>query len=299
LRLLRVLRAVFWSILGVRRRADAARDLEGVPPHVMIAAGVVVAALFVTGIVLLVRVIIGHSSAPAPVDAGAQRSPTRQAVASAPHGPVEVPDTLAERVRPCTVCHGSATQATNDGFSPRIAGKPAGYLFNQLVSFREGRRTYPAMVYLVQYMTDDYLREMATYFAQLDLPYPAPEPDPLSAAQAARARDIVEHGDANRRVPACVECHGPGLTGVDPAIPAIVGLPRHYMNAQFGAWRGGKLRSIEPDCMAEVARRLAPEDVPVLTAWLAAQAVPAGMKPEPARTRALPLECGSVQAATR
>lgn len=299
MRLLRVLRAVFWSFFGVRRRDDAARDLEDVPPHMMIGVGVVVAAVVVIGIVLVVRLVIGHSTPPAPVEGSAPRNATPLARAAGPHGPVTVADTIAERARACTVCHGSATQATSDGFSPRIAGKPAGYLFNQLVSFRDGRRTYPPMVYLVQYMTDDYLREMATYFAQLDLPYPGPEATPLTADQVPRARRIVEYGDADRHVPACVECHGAGLTGVDPAIPAIVGLPRHYMNAQFGAWRGGKLRSIEPDCMAEVARRLAADDVPLLTAWLAAQPVPAGMKPEPARPRALPLQCGSVPASAR
>lgn len=61
------------------------------------------------------------------------------AVGAAP-GPLEVPDTIAERVQACTVCHGKQGRATNEGYFPRIAGKPAGYLFNQLVNFRDGRR---------------------------------------------------------------------------------------------------------------------------------------------------------------
>ena len=80
-----------------------------------------------------------------------------------------VPDTIAERMRPCGACHGRESVATADGYSPRIAGKPAGYLLNQLRSFRDGRRTYAPMVYLVQYMSDAYLREIADYFAGLDL----------------------------------------------------------------------------------------------------------------------------------
>jgi hypothetical protein len=52
---LRVLRAVLWSFFGVRRRADAERDLEGVPPHAVIAVGIVVAALFVIAIVGVVK----------------------------------------------------------------------------------------------------------------------------------------------------------------------------------------------------------------------------------------------------
>ena len=294
MRPLRILRAVLWSFFGVRRRADAARDLEDVQPHTILIVGVFVAALFVVGIVLVVRLVMSTASLapPAPVEA------TQAPAVGEPrqHGPIIVSDTMEERVRTCTICHGSTTQVSTDGFSPRIAGKPAGYLFNQLVSFRDGRRTYAPMVYLVQYMTDDYLREIATHFAQLDLPYPPPEAAPLTAEAASRARRIVEYGDPSRGVPACMDCHGAKLTGVEPAIPALLGLPRHYMNAQFGAWRGGKLRSIAPDCMAEVARRLAPEDVPALTGWLASQPVPAGMKPEPARPRDLPLKCGSVTA---
>ena len=96
-----------------------------------------------------------------------------------------------------------------------------------------------------------------------------------------------------------MECHGADLTGSEPAIPGLLGLPRHYMQAQFGAWRSGRLRALAPDCMAEVARRLAPEDVPKLAAWLASQPVPQGMKPAAAPPARLPLQCGSVLAPTR
>ena len=54
-----------------------------------------------------------------------------------------IPDTLAQRMQPCGACHGKEGRATQDGFFPRIAGKPAGYLYNQLDNFRSGRRSYP------------------------------------------------------------------------------------------------------------------------------------------------------------
>lgn len=290
MRLLRVVRAVLWSIFGVRRRSDAVRDLEGTAPGVLIGVAALVALALVAGIAVLVR----HVAPGAPHEAPGAPPPAGMAAAKI-HGPVRVADTMKERARPCLSCHGAETQATTDGFSPRLAGKPAQYLFNQLASFRDGRRTYAPMVYLVQYMTDDYLREMAGYFAALELPHPPPEPAALTAAQAARARQLVQEGDPARGVPACVDCHGERLSGVAPAIPSVLGLPRQYMNAQFGAWRSGRLRSIEPDCMAEVARRIAAEDVPLLTAWLASQRVPADSRPAKAARR-LPLECGSVAA---
>src|SRR5262249_9204612 len=152
-------------------------DLEGVHPGVLIAIALVVAALLVGGIATLVHFIAQ------PAKRGPAQLEARRVAPPKMHGPVVVADTMEERVRPCTVCHGSETQATKDGFRPRIAGRRAGYLYNQLASFRDGRRSYPPMVYLVQYMTDDYLREMAGYFAGLELPYPPPESKALAAAE--------------------------------------------------------------------------------------------------------------------
>ncbi len=59
-----------------------------------------------------------------------------------------VEDAMKERVRACTACHGREGVATNQGYFPRIAGKPAVYLYNQLRHFREGRRQNPAMRHL-------------------------------------------------------------------------------------------------------------------------------------------------------
>ena len=74
-----------------------------------------------------------------------------------------VPDTLAQRVMACTLCHGPEGRATNDGFYPRIAGKPEGYLYHQLLNFRDGRRQAAGMRYLLDPLSDDYLREIARH----------------------------------------------------------------------------------------------------------------------------------------
>ena len=50
--------AVVWSFLGIRRRADYARDLEQLNPIHVVIAGIVGAALFVVALVLLVRWIV-------------------------------------------------------------------------------------------------------------------------------------------------------------------------------------------------------------------------------------------------
>ena len=66
------------------------------------------------------------------------------------------PDTMAARVLACASCHGDKGQGTNDDYFPRLAGKPAGYLYNQLVAFRDGRRKYPPMNYLLEFLPDPF-----------------------------------------------------------------------------------------------------------------------------------------------
>ena len=59
-------------------------------------------------------------------------------------------DTMAERTRACSHCHGKQGRAGPDGYYPRLAGKPAAYLYNQLLNFREGRRHYSLMTGLLE-----------------------------------------------------------------------------------------------------------------------------------------------------
>jgi cytochrome c553 len=217
------------------------------------------------------------------------------AFAHAQAGPAEPPiDSIAERTRACTACHGKEGRATPEGYFPRIAGKPAGYLFNQLQSFREGRRTNAAMTYLVQHLSDDYLREIAQHFAALELPYASPPALAATPAQFARGETLVKRGDSTRRVPACVQCHGETLTGVTPAVPGLLGLSHDYLTGQFGAWRTGHRRALAPDCMAQIAERLADDDVTAIAAWLSTRTLPFNPKPAASIVLPLPMACGSV-----
>ena len=206
----------------------------------------------------------------------------------------KVVDSIAQRVLACTGCHGAQGRAASDGYYPRIAGKPATYLYNQLRSFRDGRRQYALMNKLLAPLSDEYLREIANHFAGLDLPYPPPQPATGSVDALSRGEELVLKGDAARRIPACVQCHGSVLMGVTPAIPALIGMPRDYLNAQLGAWRTGNRHTFEPDCMAQIAKLLNPEDISALSQWLAALPVPAGAKPAARLSEALPMNCGGV-----
>lgn len=206
---------------------------------------------------------------------------------------VDIPDTIGQRMQPCMVCHGSEGRATTQGFFPRIAGKPAVYLYNQLLAFREGWRSNSTMAYFVDHMTDAYLQDIARYFADLDLPHPLPPAASATPAQLARGEALVRHGDRALGVPACAACHGMALTGALPAIPSVLGLPRDYLQLQFGSWRVGVRRARTPDCMSAIVSRLSPQDLNDVAAWLSSQPVPAPAAPTAQLARPLPMPCGS------
>jgi len=204
-------------------------------------------------------------------------------------------DSMAQRVRACTGCHGEQGRAGPDGYYPRLAGKPAGYLYQQLLNLRDGRRHYALMQGLLEPLSDAYLWEIAQHFSALKVPYPAPAPTVAPLAVLARGKALATLGDASRKIPPCQQCHGTALTGTAPNVPGLLGLPRDYLNAQLGGWRTHQRRAASPDCMAEIAAALSDSDVAAVSHWLAAQPVPANHKPDaslqPLSPGAKPVRC--------
>ena len=208
-------------------------------------------------------------------------------------------NSMAQRTLACTGCHGAQGRAAPDGYYPRLAGKPAEYLYNQLLNFREGRRHYGVMTQLLAPLSNAYLMEIAQHFSALDVPYPAPDPILLrqDITTLARGKQMVQRGDLAGQVPACVQCHGTAMTGVVPNVPGLLGLPRDYLNAQLGAWKAGKRRAHAPDCMQAVVSKLTDDDINAISNYLAAQTLPSGTKPAinaPQQTNSqTALNCGS------
>ena len=60
--LLQVAKAVFWSFLGIRRRAAHESDVTQLKPAQVIVAGLIGAAIFVLTLVLLVKLIVGMAA---------------------------------------------------------------------------------------------------------------------------------------------------------------------------------------------------------------------------------------------
>ena len=57
--ILKLLKAVFWSFFGVRRRADLESDAAQLNPLHLVVAAVIGAALFIGVLLLVVRAVVG------------------------------------------------------------------------------------------------------------------------------------------------------------------------------------------------------------------------------------------------
>ena len=204
-----------------------------------------------------------------------------------------IPDTLQQRIAACTTCHGVHGEGTpGSGYFPRLAGKPAVYLARQMQDFQDGRRKYAPMEYTVRQLPPAYMREIAEYFAAQQVAYARSPLPPVSAATLQRGEELIGKGDPARKIPACSSCHGSQLTGVQPSIPGLVGLPYDYISAQLGSWRTHTRGTVAPDCMATVASRLSPSDITAVAAALANRELPADTHPQPAGSVTPPLSCG-------
>ena len=66
----------------------------------------------------------------------------------------------------CVPCHG-LDGIGRDSEIPNLAGQNEVYLFKQLKAFRAGRRPHREMQYMSRHMSEDEMRSLAAYFANL------------------------------------------------------------------------------------------------------------------------------------
>ena len=58
---LQVAKAVFWSFLGIRKRAQHESDIARLKPAQVIAAGIIGAVIFVTVLILVARFVVSRA----------------------------------------------------------------------------------------------------------------------------------------------------------------------------------------------------------------------------------------------
>jgi cytochrome c553 len=168
-------------------------------------------------------------------------------------GPQQTPQTVIEN---CARCHGVDGRGRGQGAFPRLAGQHPTYLYAALQAYAHGKRQSGIMAPVAAALSSDEMRELAFYYASQPAVTPAlPLPDTTLAIE--RGKTIARYGIPGQRVPACVDCHGPGVVRRNPFYPVLTGQYADYLVLQLELFtqehRGG---SPYAHLMRPVATRL-------------------------------------------
>lgn len=137
----------------------------------------------------------------------------------------------------CVACHGNGGVSANPEW-PNLAGQGEKYLLKQLHDFKSGDRANAIMAGQVAALSEQDMQNLAAYFAA-QKPAPAAtqgageHPDEMLAF----AEQLYRGGDMQTGVPACLACHGPSGTGIEPAaFPRLSAQHAKYTRNQLEAF---------------------------------------------------------------
>lgn len=186
----------------------------------------------------------------------------------------------------CAACHGANGIAAAPIF-PNLAGQHADYLYWELVGYKRGMLPDSPMAPLAATLSDQDMRDLATYFASQPAMAAAPAEDGQSADAGllATGERLFLQGDPAKGIPPCQGCHGADGRGYplagQPAggttawtlYPAIKGQQQAYLQSRLTAFKQGQLHDSTTDMvMTGVARQLDDDTITALSTWLAAPA---------------------------
>ncbi|MBP6346014.1 cytochrome c [Neisseriaceae bacterium CLB008] len=183
------------------------------------------------------------------------------ALAATPKGDIARGKQIAETV--CVACH---TADGNSGLSiyPRVAAQHAVYLHAQTVAIKEGKRTTglsATMVPMVQGLSDQDIWDVATYFSHQQAKPGETDPN----KNVALGKKVYRGGIADKKVPACMSCHGPNGAGMPDTYPRIGGQHADYLVEQMTAFRSGQRSH---NMMDPIANRLNDEEIAAVANYL-------------------------------
>ena len=178
------------------------------------------------------------------------------ALGSAPAIAADANDAKA-KFEACAACHNA------DGISaiediPSLAGQTDRYVQWQLVYFRSGTRKSEIMNPVAEALSNEDIRDLGAYVAQLPAPEPATPSHP----------DLVEKGAALARQNRCSACHGEKLEG-NGAAARLSGQREDYLLKALQDFKAGKRVGGGMAAMADVTYPLSQDDLPALAAYAA------------------------------
>ncbi|MDO1509914.1 MULTISPECIES: cytochrome c [unclassified Neisseria] len=157
----------------------------------------------------------------------------------------------------CAACH-AADGNSGIAMYPKLSAQHASYIFTQTKEIKEGKRTTGAsavMMPLVANLSEQDILNVAAYYAK-QFPKEG-EANPKEDFEL--GAKIFRGGLADKKVPACMSCHGPNGAGMPGGGTDIVAYPRlggqhkAYIVDQMKAYKSGQRKN---SIMQDIAGRM-------------------------------------------
>ncbi len=161
----------------------------------------------------------------------------------------------------CATCHGPTGEGVAAAGFPRLAGLGAGYMEEQLDHFASGKRKNAIMMPIVKQMSEVERKAVSFYFSALPKPKGIFIEQKVPITTKDRGAWLATRGQWENDIPACVQCHGPGGTGVGNAFPPLAGQSSAYIVAQLHAFKSGERPAGPLELMAVIAKKMSDDDI--------------------------------------
>lgn len=181
------------------------------------------------------------------------------AVAAIPLMPAHGADLEAGRAKAelCVGCHGENGISQTENI-PSLAGQKDLFIQWQIVYFRAGTRKNEAMAPVIEQLSNEDVRNLAAYFAQLPPPKPPTDTNPDLSAKGKQAA-------VGRR---CTSCHTDSFAGTK-GVARLAAQRQEYLVKALHDYKSGVRYGGAQAAMTDVAYPLSDEEITALAHYLA------------------------------
>ena len=183
------------------------------------------------------------------------------AASAAPKADIEKGKQVATTV--CAACH-AADGNSGIAMYPKLSAQHTAYIYRQTMDIKDGKRTNGAagvMKPMVMNLTEQDIINVAAYYAKQQPKAGEANPkedDPVLGGK------IYRGGINDKKIPACMSCHGPSGAGIPgggseiDAYPRLGGQHKAYIIDQMNAYKSGQRKNA---IMADIANRLSEQEL--------------------------------------
>jgi cytochrome c553 len=162
----------------------------------------------------------------------------------------------------CMACHGVDGNSSSVA-NPSLAQQHPEYLIKQLREYASGVRQNAIMTGFAAALSDQDKIDISHWLAaQTKAPGYAQNKETVALGER-----IFRGGIANRQIPACMACHGPGGAGIPSLYPRLAGQHAEYTADQMRQFRSGARNNNA--AMSGIARYMTDVEIEAVSDFIA------------------------------